>query len=311
MNGVPSVQRRKRPSPLKQTAELRASLHGIGEVRDPGEAEEPILAPNVRKAILGWLHEISNADELDAVGIKPRSTALLFGPPGCGKTTLAHHLAARMGVPLVCVGSENIFSMYLGSSEKNIAKLFDALARCDTPCVVLLDEIDAIGSKRTSDSGGGAQNARNSTLNVLLRRIEEYRGVLIGASNLSESLDAALWRRFGMQISVDLPGDDERYAILRRYGEPFDFGDDAFEALTDLTAGAAPSLLRQLMEGVKRLLVIGDKIGQPASDPVATFGAVLGQVKPHPDIVAPPMWQDKHRVHDLAGIAWPPERAGV
>lgn len=302
--------RRKRVAPLKQTAELRSSLHGVAEVRDPGEAEEPILAPNVRSAILGWLHEINNEALLESVGIKARSTALLFGPPGCGKTTLAHHLAARMGVPLVCVGSENIFSQFLGSSEKNVAKLFDALSRCDTPCVVLLDEIDAIGTKRGVDTGGGAQNARNSTLNVLLRRIEDYRGVLIGASNLQESLDAALWRRFGMQIAVELPGDDERYAILRRYGEPFDFSEDAMEDLTALTAGAAPSLLRQLMEGVKRLLVIGEKIGHPPTDPVATFAAVLGQVKPHPDIVAPPLWADRSLVRGLASMPWPPQRSG-
>lgn len=306
----PRALRKRKPSPLKQTAELRAALHGMGDVRDPGEAEEPILSPAVRKALLGWIYEINNAGLLEDVGLKPRSTALLFGPPGCGKTTMAHHLAARMGVPLVCVGSENIFAPYLGEAEKNVARLFDAIARCETPCVVLLDEIDAIGSKRASDPGGGAQNARNSTLNVLLRRIEDYRGILIGATNLMEKLDTALWRRFGMQISVDLPGDDERFAILRRYGEPFEFGDDAIEALTDLTAAAAPSLLRQLMEGVKRLLVIGDKLGHPPTDPVATFSAVLAQIKPHPDLVAPPLWADKHRIREIADMPWPPSRIG-
>ena len=301
-------QRRKKVF-LKQTHELRAKLSGIGDVRDPGEAEEPILSGSVRQAIMGWLVEINNAAALEEVGIKPRSTALLFGPPGCGKTTLAHHLAARLGVPLVCVGSEGIFTANLGGSEQKVARLFDALAKCETPCVVLLDEIDAIGGKRVQESGGGgARSAMNSTLNIMLRRIEEYRGVLIGATNFSESLDSALWRRFGMQIDVGLPGPDERYAILRRYAEPFDLGDDAFELLTDLTDGAAPSLLRQLMEGVKRLLVVGAKIGTPAVDPVATFKVILSQVRPHPDYTPPALWKDTRQVDLLDGITWPPQR---
>ena len=297
---------------LKQTHELRTALAGIGDVRDPGEAEEPILSASVRQAIMGWLVEMNNATALEEVGIKPRSTALMSGPPGCGKTTLAHHLAARLGVPLVCIGSEGIFASHLGASERNVAKLFDSLASCGTPCVVLLDEIDAIGGKRVQETGGGgARSAMNSTLNVMLRRIEEYRGVLIGATNFAESLDPALWRRFGMQIDVALPGADERYAILRRYAEPFDLGEDAFDLLTDLTDGAAPSLLRQLMEGMKRLLVVGEKIGTPAVDPVSTFLTILAQVKPHPDYTPPALWKDTHHVGMLADMPWPPMRGDI
>src|SRR3954454_16886469 len=78
------------------------------EVRGPGDAEEPILVPAVRSAVHEWLVEISAAEELRAAKLKPRSTAMLFGPPGTGKTTLAHHLAARLGVPLVLLGNENL-----------------------------------------------------------------------------------------------------------------------------------------------------------------------------------------------------------
>ncbi|MEJ0092802.1 MAG: ATP-binding protein [Methylocella sp.] len=289
---------------------LRQALGGVGEVRDPSDAEEPILAYPVRKAIAGWLVELNNAEELASVGIKPRSTALLFGPPGCGKTTLAHHLSARLGIPLILIGSENVFQSSLGGSEQAVARIFDALAAADTPCVVFLDEIDAIGSKRSPEGsgGGGARTAMNSTLNVLLRRIEEYRGVMIGATNFADGLDPALWRRFGMQIDVALPGGDERYAILRRYAAPFDFGDDAFEILTDLTDGAAPSLLRQIMEGVKRLLIVGAKIGVPTDSPIDTFRAVIAQNMPHPDYTPPALWADPKSISHLASIPWPPVR---
>ncbi|MCC0809414.1 ATP-binding protein [Methylobacterium sp. W2] len=303
---------RKRESKVEAAvSHLTGKLRGLADVRSPTDAEEPILGGGVRSSIFGWLAEINAADELAAVGIKPRSTALLSGPPGCGKTTLAHHLSARLGVPLVCVGAENIFGKYLGESEGNIAKLFDTLALADTSAVILIDEIDAIGAKRSDETGGGATSARNSMLTVLLRRIEEFKGVLVAATNRPDSLDPALWRRFGMQIVVDLPDDDARFAILKRYGMPFDFGDDAIEILTDLTDGAAPSLLRQLMEGVKRSLVLGDRIRQPATTAAGTFATIIAQSKPHPDYEPPPLWQNPSLVSKLQDLPWPPKREGV
>lgn len=288
---------------------LKRALSGIAEVRAPEEAEEPILEASVRRTVHAWLVELNNADALREVGIKPRSTALLYGPPGCGKTTLAHHLAARLGIPMIMVGSEGIFTPSLGGSEGKVAKLFDAIASSNARALVFLDEIDAVGAKRAAETGGGgARAAMNSTLNVLLRKIEAFDGVLIGATNLADMLDPALWRRFGMQIDVALPDADARFAILKRYGEPFEFEEEAIEVLTDLTAGAAPSLLRQVMEGVKRLLVVGPKIGFPAADPVVTFGAVIAQNRPHPDYAPPPLWAAPDAVNDLASMTWPPRR---
>lgn len=288
---------------------LKRALAGIGEIRAPNEAEEPILEATVRRAVHSWLVELNNVDALAAAGIKPRSTALLYGPPGCGKTTLAHHLAARLGIPMILVGSEGIFESRLGESEGNVVKLFDAIEASETRALLFLDEIDAIGAKRVAERGGGATAARNSTLNVLLRKIEAFDGILVGATNLADMLDPALWRRFGMQIDVALPDADARFAILKRYGEPFIFDEEAIDVLTDLTAGAAPSLLRQVMEGVKRLLVVGPKIGFVTDDPVTTFAAVLAQNKPHPDYAPPPLWSDPKAVEELRGMSWPPVRA--
>lgn len=296
----------------KETEELRRALRGTGEVLEPHEAEEPILSGSVRLAMFGWLAEINARDDLKAVGIKPRASALLSGPPGCGKTTLAHHLAARLGVPMVNVGAEHIIESAHGGSERNVARLFGAIETFGKPCIIFLDEIDSIGGKRKDTTGdrGGAVTAGNSTLTVLLRKVESFSGILVAATNRADTLDQALWRRFGMQIEVALPDDDARWAILKRYGQPYAFGEPLLDTLTALTDGAAPSLLRQLMEGVKRLLVLGERIRQPARDAATAFGAIVAQTRPHPDYEPPLLWsQTGAALEEIARAAkdqWPP-----
>lgn len=302
-------EERAKPRGGTGAAELKRALRGIAEVRAPGEAEEPVLGPAVRGAIFEWLAEINAAEELRAVGLKPRGTALLFGPPGCGKTTLAHHLAARLGIPLVIVGPETLVGSYHGQSEGNVAKLFDVLAASETRCVLLMDEIEAMGGNRGKNTGGAADNARTSTLGVLLRKIEEYTGFAMAATNRPDDLDPALWRRFHMQIAIELPGMDERYAILRRYGAPFAWSDDDIELLAEVTDGASPALLRGLMEGAKRALVLGPKLRRADDGVVAVFSRILTSLRPSPEMATPPLWDAGLGGLDaLRALAWPPAR---
>lgn len=287
---------------------LRSSLGELADVRPPGDAEEPILTAQVRRALGDWLAEIRAEKELSEVGVSYRTTALFYGPPGTGKTTLAHHLAARLGIPLVVVGSENIIEPWHGSSEKNIAKLFRGLSSAGSPSVVLLDEIEFLGGDRKKNTSGGADNARSAQLGVFLRKVEEYRGFLIGATNRPGDLDPALWRRFHMQISVDLPGEDERFAILKRYGLPFAFTDDDLEILTALTDGASPALLRGLMEGIKRSLVVRPKVGRAIDDPKLVIAGVVAACAPPPEIDPPELWAVQGMHASLDGLSWPPAK---
>lgn len=289
---------------------LQQLLRGLAEVRPYTDAEEPILAPPTRAAVYSWMLEINARDELAAVGIKPRATAMLSGPPGTGKTTLAHHLAARLKVPLVLVGAENIITSALGGSEQNVARLFAALE--NRACVVLIDEIDAIGMKRSAGMGEqAAGQAMISTLTVMLRKIEEFSGLLLAATNRPDAIDPALWRRFHLQITVDLPGIDERFAICKRYAMPFEPDDDLIDALATLTAGASPALLRGLMEGLKRALVLGKRLRMPIDDVAALIALTLASLKPPPEIEPPALWmmsetEIKAAMRDLP---WPPTRA--
>lgn len=296
-----------RPADRDSVARALEAVTEFAQVMRPEDIDEPILAPSVAHAIHEWLVEINNAAELASVKVQPRRLALLYGPPGTGKTTLAHHLASRLGLPLVAVQSERIIGKYLGETGTNLGKLFDLLQQIESHCVVLLDEFDALGQKRRSGESGAVQE-RNQSLTVLLRRIEQFKGIGLAATNVKDELDPAMWRRFGLQISVDLPGEDERFAILRKYAMPFDLTDEAIDALVIATRGCSPSLLRQLMEGMKRTMVLGPRLHFDISQPRLVFARVIASIAPPPEMQQPPLWANSNAIDELADIAWPPSR---
>lgn len=302
---------RSRPtSGRAAVSKLKNALQGLAEVRAPEEAQEPILAPMIRVALAQWLVELRNADALASVGVKPRSSALLYGPPGTGKTTFAHHLAARLGYPMVSVGAENIVSKYVGESQQNAAKLFEALAAVAVPCMLFIDEIDAIGGARESAGNDSAGSETKSMLTVFLRKIEEYKGLILGATNRRDAIDKALWRRFSMHLCVDLPQVDERWAILKRYSLPFQISDIVLDTLADLTDQASPALLEALMVGMKRSLVLGPKMKLRTDSPGRTLMPIIASLEPPPGISEIPLWKEPGVLDAIIPSGhWPPKLA--
>lgn len=277
----------------------------FGEVLWPDQADEPILAKSVRDALTEWLTEIWAADELIAVGLKPRQKGLFVGPPGTGKTTLAHHLAARLKLPLVCVRSDRLIDAYIGSTGRNIGSLFDLAAKSD-PVLLFIDEFDSLGLKRRK-AGQGAEDERNSSINVLLQRLEQHDGYLIAASNLGEDLDTAIWRRFDLQITLGLPGQDERERILKRYLAPYALPTDALVELARAFSDASPALMRQFAEALKRNLIVGPKVGWDM-EVRGVIGRLLASVGPHPDLPRPRLWQRGAKDPAIDLMPWPLQR---
>ncbi|MBF0305169.1 MAG: AAA family ATPase [Alphaproteobacteria bacterium] len=281
------------------------ALRDLATIMRPEDAEQPILAKPVRDALHQWMTEIRAEKELRAVGVPARRSAILSGPPGCGKTTLAHHLAARLGLALVSVNLDAVRGMYIGETGKNLSAAFTALEGQSDLCILFLDELDAVASKRSSDDSSGSREM-NSVVNGLLQRMESFRGMLIGATNRAAVIDPAVWRRFGLHLDIALPGEDERFAIITRYLSPFTLPEEAIGMLADATEGAAPSLLRQLMEGVKRDLILSPRLSRETGA-AAVFERLIAMVRPHPDYTPPPLWTDFNTKARIAeAMTWPP-----
>jgi ATP-dependent Zn protease len=150
-----------------------------------------------------------------ALGAKLPSGVLLFGPPGTGKTLLARAVAGEAGVPFISVSASEFVEMYVGRGAARVRQLF-AEARKAAPCVVFIDELDAVGGRR----GAGLNEERDQTLNQLLTELDGFEGrpgvLLLAATNRPEVLDGALMRpgRLSRRVAVPLPDAPGRAAIL-------------------------------------------------------------------------------------------------
>lgn len=287
---------------------LEAALGGSGQVVMPGDAQSPILTAPVRAALHQWLFEMNAEDELAEVGLKPRSRCLLSGPPGCGKTTLAHHIAARLGVPMLIVQSHEIISKWKGETGQNVGKLFREARRQHGGIALFFDEFDAIGTKRENMSGSGADNERAATTIALLQEFDRFDGLLFAATNVTGAIDPALWRRFQLQIEIGMPGSAERFAIVRMYVEPFAVSDETVTAIADALSGASPALIREGCEMIKRSIILGPKMNLP-TDLTSIMERFGNSASPSEGMAVPRLWSDRRgALNDLRRAPWPPER---
>ena len=162
---------------------------------------------------------LKNADRFTAIGAKIPKGVLLVGPPGTGKTLLARAVAGEAGVPFFSISGSEFVEMFVGVGASRVRDLFEQ-AKTNAPCIVFIDEIDAVGRQRGAGLGGG-NDEREQTLNQLLTEMDGFEGntgiIIIAATNRPDVLDAALLRpgRFDRQVVVDRPDYSGRSEILR------------------------------------------------------------------------------------------------
>ena len=161
---------------------------------------------------------LKNADRFTAIGAKIPKGVLLVGPPGTGKTLLAKAVAGEAGVPFFSISGSEFVEMFVGVGASRVRDLFEQ-AKTNAPCIVFIDEIDAVGRQRGAGLGGG-NDEREQTLNQLLTEMDGFEGntgiIIIAATNRPDVLDAALLRpgRFDRQVVVDRPDYKGRLEIL-------------------------------------------------------------------------------------------------
>lgn len=161
---------------------------------------------------------LKNANRFTAIGAKIPKGVLLVGPPGTGKTLLARAVAGEAGVPFFSISGSEFVEMFVGVGASRVRDLFEQ-AKSNAPCIVFIDEIDAVGRQRGAGLGGG-NDEREQTLNQLLTEMDGFEGntgiIIIAATNRPDVLDAALLRpgRFDRQVVVDRPDFGGRLEIL-------------------------------------------------------------------------------------------------
>jgi cell division protease FtsH len=161
---------------------------------------------------------LKNPDRFTAVGAKIPKGVLLVGPPGTGKTLLAKAVAGEAGVPFFSISGSEFVEMFVGVGASRVRDLFEQ-AKKNAPCIVFIDEIDAVGRQRGAGLGGG-NDEREQTLNQLLTEMDGFEGntgiIIVAATNRPDVLDQALMRpgRFDRQVVVDRPDYSGRLQIL-------------------------------------------------------------------------------------------------
>ena len=166
---------------------------------------------------------LENPKKFQALGAKIPKGVLLFGPPGTGKTLLARAVAGEAGVPFFSISGSDFVEMFVGVGASRVRDLFEQ-AKQNSPCIIFIDEIDAVGRHRGAGMGGG-HDEREQTLNQLLVEMDGFEAnvnvILIAATNRPDVLDPALLRpgRFDRQIVVDRPDRSGREAILKVHSQ--------------------------------------------------------------------------------------------
>lgn len=227
-----------------------AKMHGEGKIK---VSFKDVAGEDEAKEELSEIVEfLRNPSKYNNIGAKIPKGVLLFGPPGTGKTLLARAVAGEAGVPFFSISGSDFVEMFVGVGASRVRDLF-AQAKKNAPCIVFIDEIDAVGRQRGAGLGGG-HDEREQTLNQLLVEMDGFganEGIItIAATNRPDILDPALLRpgRFDRRVPVELPDLIGRQEILKSHAKNVPLASDVdFHTIARMAAGASGAELANII----------------------------------------------------------------
>ena len=251
------------PGGLPVDADSR--LHTV-DLSRPTQRDVHLLLPTaISTRANEFLQSIRHRDELARAGAAMPNRMLLYGPPGTGKTQTARWLTAQLGVPLLTVRCDTLISSLLGQTSRNLRRVFEHAQQ--QPCVLFLDEFDALASARGNERDVGELQR---IVIALLQNIDALpeETILIASTNHEQLLDPAVWRRFPFRVPLPMPDLALRQQLWRQFLGELAPSKVDWSDLAERSAGASGALLEQVCLDAKRVAVLA---GKPQADESEVF----------------------------------------
>ena len=216
----------------------------VEKVKNLSDPEIPLILSTSKWDTLTEFLSISKSHALiEAEGISSNLALLLYGPPGCGKSRVARHVARELGLDIFIVRLDGVVSSFLGNTAKNIRAVFEFASR--TPGILFLDEFDAIAKLRGDEQEHGELKR---VVNSFIQNLDGLgsQSIVLAATNHEELLDRAIWRRFSYRMELTLPSSDERFQLWVESLKPLEFSSRDLGLLSDLSDGFSGSDIHEV-----------------------------------------------------------------
>lgn len=212
-----------------------------------------ILSQNQMDVLDEFICMAKSQSQLETLGINTPLTLLLYGPPGCGKSRLAREVARKLSLPLYVARLDGLISSFLGSTSKNIRAIFEFVSR--RPCVLFLDEFDAIAKLRDDAQELGELKR---VVNSFLQNLDSIgrETIVIAATNHQQLLDSAVWRRFNYRLALEHPGFETRKEMWSEFLKQLNWDQADIEVLADLSEGYTGADIREVALRLQRYQVV-------------------------------------------------------
>lgn len=244
----------------------------------------PVLESELQEQISEFFFEWQFEDKLSKNGLEPRRTILMYGPPGCGKTLLARHLANKLKLRLYVVRFDSLISSFLGETGQNIKKVFEFIYQ--NRCALLIDELDAIAKLR--DDRNELGELKRVVISLLQNLdLGSSKSLLISATNHPHMLDPAIWRRFEITWKVSLPNAESRQTLFRKYIDK-SMHQKVDQVLKEASEGLSGADIAQICRNALRRNLIDGTVSLDESLLVCLIEYLKRQVSEDGNIIADP-----------------------